>query len=223
VDTMTQPAPPPPPPLTPKQLKAIAKAERKFYQKKRFIIPAVLVGIAIIATAASGGGSKGGGSSNSSSSSSAQAGSADGTQHGSASGTLFPGRPDAQAKDHEANIGSPVEIVGYTATVNTAAFQPQLDSFETDGYVVANVTILNRNSGSQPYNVFDWKLQTSSGQVLDADFATAANPLHSGSLVSNGTVSGSVVFNVGAQKGDFYLIYKPKPFDASRGIWKLSI
>lgn len=39
-------------------------------------------------------------------------------------------------------------------------------------------------------------------------------------IVKGGKVSGKVVFEVGATKGDFYVIYKPDPFDAARGIWK---
>ena len=35
--------------------------------------------------------------------------------------------------------------------------------------------------------------------------------------------SGNVVFEVGAAKGDFFIIYKPDPFDASRGIWKVTV
>ncbi len=53
MDTMT---PPIQPSLTPKQLKALAKAERKFYQKKRFWVPVIGL-LVIVGIAAAGGGS----------------------------------------------------------------------------------------------------------------------------------------------------------------------
>ncbi len=85
---------------------------------------------------------------------------------------------------------------------------------------MADVTILNRNSDAQPYNQFDWKIQTPNGQVLDPAFTTVPNQLASGDLVGNGTVTGKVVFKVGtAPQGQFFLIYKPDPFAADRGIW----
>jgi hypothetical protein len=42
----------------------------------------------------------------------------------------------------------------------------------------------------------------------------------SGDLVSGSKVSGKVVFEVGSQKSDIFIIYKP---DALRGIWKVAV
>jgi Domain of unknown function (DUF4352)/Protein of unknown function (DUF2510) len=136
--------------------------------------------------------------------------------------TLFPGRVDAQKEDQERNIGEGAMLSGYTATVTSAAFQPSLSSFETDGYVIIDVTILNRDKKAQPYNLFDWRLQTPSGSVINPTF-TSVGALSSADLVSGGTVTGKVVFEVGAETGDFYIIYKPDPLDAARGIWKVTV
>ena len=132
---------------------------------------------------------------------------------------LFAGRPDAQREDQERNIGESAKLSGYTATVTSADFQQTVSDFEDKGYIVVEVTIENRDDKAQPYNYFDWKLQTPAGQVIDPAFVTG-DTLGSGDLVKGGKVSGKVVFEVGATKGDFYVIYKPDAFDAARGIWK---
>jgi uncharacterized protein DUF4352 len=199
-----------------KELKALAKARRPWYLKKRFWLLGV-VGIIIIASVAGSSGSK-------DNSNSAQPGSV--TQDTKATETgsnakLFPGRVDAQRADKERNIGQSVELSGYTATVTAAGYQASVSDFEKGGYVVSDVTILNRDDRAQSYNTFDWKLQTPSGQVLDPTFTTV-NQLGSGDLVKGGSVAGKVVFEVGSQKGDFYIIYKPDAFDSDRGIWKVT-
>ena len=137
-------------------------------------------------------------------------------------GPLFPGRVDAHKEDQERNIGDGAELSGYTATVVSAAFQQSLSSFQDDGYVVADVTILNRDKKTQPFSLFDWRLQTSSGRVIDPT-AMGSTLDFMADLVAGGTAAGKVVFEVGAEKGDFYLIYKPDPYDGARGIWKVTV
>ncbi|MDQ3574285.1 MAG: DUF4352 domain-containing protein, partial [Actinomycetota bacterium] len=112
---------------------------------------------------------------------------------------------------------------GYTATVTAARYRPTLSAFEDDGYLVADVTIVNRDDRAQSYNPFHWKLQTPGGQVVDVTFTTMPNQLGSGDLIQGGTVSGSVAWPVGAAKGAFAIIYKPDPFDAARGLWKVTL
>jgi hypothetical protein len=136
--------------------------------------------------------------------------------------TLFPGRPDAQREDREANIGDAVELSGYTVTVTSAGFVQRVSDFEEDGYIKVSVSYLNRDDQAQPYNLFDWRLQTPAGQVIDPTFTTAPT-LGSGDLVEGGTVSGDVYFEPGAETGDFYIIWKPDLFDAARGIWKVTV
>lgn len=130
--------------------------------------------------------------------------------------------PDAQPEDQQAPLGGEVRLSGYTVTVHSATFQPQLSEFEDEGYLVAQVTVLNRDDRAQSYNTFDWKLQTPNGQVIDPSF-TGTEQLGSGDLVPNGTVSGRIIWEVGDSKGDFFVIYKPDLFDAARGIWKVSL
>lgn len=213
-----------------KAQKAHAKALRPWYKKKRFMIPLVLVVIFGIAAAAGGGGDTKDTNTASDNTNTTQADNTDTTKGDTSETTqadtgdeiLFPGRADAQDEDQERNIGDSAKLSGYTATVTAAAFQQSISDFEDSGYVVTDVTIENRDDGAQAYNVFDWKLQTPNGQVIDPGF-TSADTLGSGDLVGGGTVSGKVAFEVGDTKGDFYIIYKPDAFDAARGIWKVTV
>ena len=195
-----------------KELKALAKARRPWYVKKRFWLLGV-VGIIVIAGIASSGG-KGDKSDN------ALPGAV--TNPTSSETALFPGRADAQKSDKERNIGQGAELSGYTATVTAAGFKQSMSDFEKAGYVPVDVTILNRDDKAQSYNTFDWKLQTPNGQVIDPGI-TSGQSLGSGDLVSGGNVSGQVVFEVGAQKGVFYIIYKPDAYTSDRGIWKVTV
>lgn len=134
--------------------------------------------------------------------------------------TPTPG-PDAQREDKEAPLGQSVQLSGYTATVAKAQFQQTLSEFEKKGYVVADVAVTNRDNRAQSYNVFDWKLQTPAGQVIDPTF-TSMQQLGSGDLVQGGNVAGKVIWEVGAAKGQYLVIYKPDPFDAARGLWRVA-
>jgi hypothetical protein len=128
--------------------KARSKAMRPWFKKKRFLLPLVAILIVVIAAVAGGGGDD-----------NAEV-ATDGTTATSADGseptkgnTLFPGRPDAKKADIERNIGQSAELSGYTVTVVKAAFQGEVSDFEEAGYLVADVTILNRDDKAQSYNV----------------------------------------------------------------------
>lgn len=193
--------------------KARAKAERPWYKKKRIIIP-LGVGLLIGAVALSGGGEQG-------AQQIEEAVQSEGAEDRPDEPT--PGRADQQKEDQEVAIGETARVAGYEATVTSAEFQPELNDFETDGYIVANVRIVNTDDKAQPYNYFDWRVQTPNGQVIDPTFSTIDGQLDSGDLVQGGNVTGKVVFEVGETKGDFFLIYKPNAFDAARGLWKVTV
>jgi hypothetical protein len=179
------------------------------FKKKRFVLPLVVVALLFIA-AALGGGDE------------ASDTARDAVRDAQTPDTVASDRADRQREDQEVAVGGSVRLSGYTATVVAAMFQPTLSEFEEQGYLVADVSVENRDDEAQPYNTFDWKLQTPNGQVIDPTF-TSANQLGSGDLVKGGTVSGRVVWEIGATKGDFFVIYKPDVFDAARGIWKVTL
>jgi hypothetical protein len=137
--------------------------------------------------------------------------------------TVDAGNPDAQKSDKVAELGSPVELSGYTTSVDHAAFVGQVSEFEKAGYLVADVTIVNRDAKTQPYNIFDWRLQTPDGQVIDPTYISDPVQIGSGDLIKGGKVGGKVAWEIGAAKGDFFVIYKPDFANSDRGIWKVEI
>jgi hypothetical protein len=191
-----------------KAAKARAKALRPWYKKKRFIIPSALVGIIVIGAIAGGSGTKN---------------RAPGNRETATAPTHAPSvmYPDQQPKDHVAGTDGKVELFDQTVTAsNLHRVSPR---YSKPG-ICADVSLVNHASKSQDYNEFDFKLQTPSGDVRSFDVVFGQeNGLGSGQLVPGGAKSGTVCFQDNGEKGRFILIWKPNPFDASRGIWLFSL
>lgn len=194
----------------------MAESTRPWYRKKRFLLPAAAIVLLVLIAAVSGGGNDGAETSRTG----GQAATADRTAANTDTRNvaLYPDRPDRHAEDHEARVGEPVRLAGYTATVTGAELAT--DAFG-DRVLVVHVTVENRDERAQPYNVFDWRIQDAAGRVLDPTVSTRDDDLGSGDLVSGGRVSGTVAFDVGP--GTYYVIYKPKLFDAARGVWQVTV
>lgn len=161
-----------------------------------------------IAVSASGGGSTDNGSSNG------------GTSNAEKT-YKFNDRADKQDKDVEVLPGEAATVGGVKMTVSGVEYKTRLNDFETADsgktYVVADVALENTSNETQPYNVFDFRVQTSGGQVLDGTITTIQT-LSSGDLVAGGKVSGKVVFEVPVEEGHQYLIWKPNAFNSDRAI-----
>ncbi len=188
---------------------------RPWYKKKRFII-LILVAVLGIGAAASGGGD------DADDGTDVATGADSGGSEGGGDTKLFPARPDSKDKDIERNIGQAAELSGYTVTVTAAGFQGEVSQFEREGYLVADVTLMNRDDEAQSYNPFEWKLITPGGTIIDPGFTTA-DQLGTGDLVTGGTVSGKITWEVGARKGDYYIIYDPTDFGEERAVWKVTL
>jgi len=132
---------------------------------------------------------------------------------------LYAGRPDAQDEDHEASVGDCVRFQGYTAYVQSATTEAELGELGGDPITVVNVKVENRDDQAKPYNLFDWSLQTPSGQVIDPTIYLGDGGLQSGDLVPGGSATGKIAFD--APAGQYYVIYKPDAFDSARGIWQI--
>jgi hypothetical protein len=141
---------------------------------------------------------------------------------GSADQDLFPTRPDEKAHDHERSLGGSADLSGYTATVTSAGFEQQLSDFEKDGYLVAEVTLLNRDKAAQSYNLFEWKLITPTGTIIDPYFG--GDQLGSGDLAGGGGhVAGKLVWKIMSAPGDYYIVYDPTDLGDDRAVWKVTI
>ncbi|MDO4978856.1 MAG: DUF4352 domain-containing protein [Candidatus Saccharibacteria bacterium] len=75
-------------------------------------------------------------------------------------------------------------------------------------YVRVHVFIENTSGNKLSYNVYDWSLQDSSGDIKSQAFAHTENALGSGELASGGTKTGAIVFEVPANDKDLIIHYK---------------
>lgn len=77
-------------------------------------------------------------------------------------------------------------------------------------YVKVNVKIENKSSSEIDYNSFDWKMQDSSGVIVDVDMNSFGDGMmKSGSLAEGGKVVGSMIFEVPKDDTGLKLQYKP--------------
>jgi hypothetical protein len=184
----------------------------KWFKKHKILtVILVIIVIAVISSAAGGSksnnsGSNSGGSNNSSS---------------SAKTYKFDERADKQAKDVEVLPGEAATVGGVKMTLTGVEYKASLSDFEKadDGktYVIADVTLENTSNKTQPYNVFDFRIQTAGGQVLDGGI-TSTKTLSSGDLVAGGKASGKIVFEVPVEDGHQYVIWKPNAYNSDRAI-----
>jgi hypothetical protein len=134
----------------------------------------------------------------------------------------FDDRADKQATDIEVLPNEVAEINGVTMSVTSVRYATSLGEYETAGsgktYVVADVSLENTSDKTQPYSSYDFRMQTSGGQVLDSTIAfSIEDTLDSADLVTGGKTSGKVVFEVPVEEGHQYIIWKPG-FDSARAI-----
>jgi hypothetical protein len=220
-------APMPPPggydpngPQTPQDAKARAKAEkayrkaqRPFYKKKRFILPALFLLLIVIIAATAGGGDK------TSSTAGSGAGSAAGTG-GPAGTACAEDYADKQPKDVCADASGTVTLQGLTVTATPLK---NADNGIGGKSLCSEISLKNASGESKDYNVFDFKIQTPSGDVSSTSSAGIGSTLQSGTLVAGGTKSGKVCRDDATEKGRYVLIYKPNPFMDDRAVWLFKV
>jgi hypothetical protein len=198
--------------------RAHAKAMRPWYRKKRWWAAGIIV-VVIGASAIAGIAGEDDATEPAAGDSAAEAEATEADDDADETDTRnldrYPDRPDRQDQDHEAAIGDSVRLAGYTATVEGA----QIVNDPVWGEQLhVSVTVENRDDRAQHYNTFDWRLQDASGRVVDP---TIGDNIGSGDLVEGGTVSGTVAFDAGP--GTYFVIYKPDPLNAARGIWQIDV
>jgi hypothetical protein len=223
---MNAPTPPryggydPSAPQTPQDAKARAKAEkayrkaqRPFWKKKRFILPALFLLLIVVIAATAGGGDKTG------STAGAGAGSAAG---GAASGgtACAEDYADTQPKDVCADANGTVTLQGLTVTATPLK---STDNGIGGKSLCSEISLKNNSDESKDYNVFDFKIQTPSGDVSSMSSAGIGSSLNSGTLVAGGTKSGKVCRDDATEKGQYVVIYKPNAFLDDRAVWLFKV
>ncbi len=133
----------------------------------------------------------------------------------------FNDRADKQAKDVEIVPGESGTVDGCKLTVVSVERKTSLGAYRDAPsgkiYVVASVTIENTSDRTKSYNIFDFRLQTVSGQVINPNIA-GDNDLSSGDLVVGGKASGNVTFEAPVETASQYIIYKPNSAISDRVI-----
>lgn len=180
-----------------------------FKKHKILTVIIVFIVVAVIASMASGGGNSGDNSGSENSSNSNE------------KTYKFDERADKQPKDVEVLPGEAATVGGVKMTLTGVEYKTNLSEFETAAsgktYVTADVALENASNETQVYNVFDFRIQTAGGQVLDGAFSSIQT-LSSGDLVAGGKASGKIVFEVPVEDGHQYVIWKPNAFNADRAI-----
>jgi len=127
--------------------------------------------------------------------------------------------PGKQKDDRLAAPDGSIQLSGYTTTVSDIGRS-------SDGLsrklICATVSIRNRDTRTQRYSQFDFRLQTPGGEVKDSTL-TLQNSLDSGDLIAGGSKSGKVCWEDPGQSGQYVVIWKPDAFNADRGIWLVTL
>lgn len=134
-------------------------------------------------------------------------------------------RADSQKKDVEVKVGEAATIEGMKMIIISAEKKTELGEYDKAPsgkvFVVANVSIENTSDRTNPYNLYDFRIQTAGGQVLDGAFRSVEPSLSSGDLVAGGKTAGYVVFEVPVEEGQEFIIWKPNAFDSVRAVVKI--
>lgn len=87
-------------------------------------------------------------------------------------------------------------------------------------YVIVKVTIKNNGDDNLDYNVFDFKMKNSQGNITDSCVLGNDNDtrLDSGELAKGGSVSGSISFEAPKDDKGLVLIYQGNMFDDDKVI-----
>ena len=124
-----------------------------------------------------------------------------------------------------ASVGGGVTVGGLYAEVDEAVHKERINSIFEDGYLVANVTVMNRGDSAESFSPFDWALQTPYGELVSPSLTGESGELESGALIPGGVTGGDVIFEVGLfAKGTYTILYKPDSSDET-GVarWRVQV
>lgn len=135
---------------------------------------------------------------------------------------LFEDRPDRVDADVDRNMGDRMKVDAFEATVTSAEFVAELGPNDKAGYIVANVTVENTEATKLETSRFHWKVLAPSGELRSHILVEGGRQ---GELVADEeldkgeAVSGTLAFNIGAERGTFYVVFAPKEKNETRGVW----
>lgn len=180
----------------PRVAKAIRKAQRPWYQKKRFLIPLVLVALVFVSSILTAG------------------------DEDSAAPRAAPSPTSGVAASPAAEDAEPDFVAttyGQAATsgdLQLTVTAPKSVSEYGSNYYCSTVTYVNNGSDNVSFNSFDWKMTDTEGVEVSTGFGGTRNYLGSGELRPGGKKSGDVCFDkqgAGTPQG---IIYRGGLFDS---------
>jgi hypothetical protein len=206
--------------------KAYAKAQRPLWKKKRVIIPAVFVGLAVVSAAAGGGGGTDtvNTASDAETETDTEAPSTEAPaatkapEKKAAPADAGPDYPGKLKGDKAAKPGEPIELSGWTMTASAIESTPS--PFGTE-QLCSTLSFTNRDDEQQEYGPLSWKLQFPNGAVSDPSYI-GDNHLESGGLAPGGKIDGKQVCfeDEAAGPGQYILFWQPDVFSSEkRGAW----
>jgi hypothetical protein len=195
--------------------KAYRKASRPWFKKKRFILPLILVAIILISSLANGG--KGSNEGTDSPAAAPAAGNSPAAATSAPTKAAVAAFPGAKDNDVIGNAGAALKIGEATVTAT-----PLVDGEATlNPTLCTAVKLVNDSKDTIAFNIFDWKIQTPSGTIVNTGFTGSSSMLSSGEIAPGGSASGDVCFdNKKAEKGTFVVLYEPVfKFFSDRAAW----
>lgn len=188
--------------------KAYRKAQRPWYQKKRFIVPLILLVLIVLIASLSSGDEQ--------APSVVSPGGTSGAQDPAGGPPAFPG---ATENDVVAQAGETVDADGVQITT-----EPLAPGDATLGETLCTTATYNNQSGepSSFNGGFDWKLQGPSGAILSPTLIGSDNLLSAGELAPGGTITGDVCFDApqGTPSGQYIVLLDPTfSFSSDRIAW----
>lgn len=182
--------------------------DKKSWFKKHKLLTIVIVIVVIAIVASLGGGSDENGNSNNNNTRSYK----------------YDDRADKQKNDVELALNEKGTVDGVELNVNSIEYMQSAGEYdnakEGETYIKVNATLVNKSNGTKPYNVYDFRVQTAGGQVLDAAIVMAKT-ISSGDIVAGGTVTGDVYFEAPIEDSSQFMIWKPNAVKSDRAIVKL--
>jgi hypothetical protein len=158
----------------PRVLKAIRKAQRPWYQKKRFLIPLVLVALVLVTSALSSG---------------------DDTAPPPTAGGPAPVAPPARTDDDPDFVATTYGQTADSSGLQLTATAPKPVTEIGSSYYCTTVTYVNNTGDQASFNAFDWKMTDTEGVEVDTTIGGTRNYLGSGELRPGGRKSGDVCFS----------------------------
>jgi uncharacterized protein DUF4352 len=216
-ELMTYPPPGYDPRAQAKADKAYRKAMRPWYQKKRFLVPLVLLALVFVSSVLGSGAET-----DRPTATVAPSGGGPAAPAPVQADDAPPAFPGATADDVVAQAGQAI-TTDTGVTMTAGALKSTRSEFGGKPLLCTDVAYQNGSDETTSFNGgFDWKVQDPNGAILMNTFSGNENALNSGELAPGGKTSGQVCFESASAspKGTYVVLLDPSfRFGSERVAW----